>query len=196
MSWVKTDNADLAAKVEQRVRYLERYHPEGPIEILETCQGSGLIWGRVKVELPHRQLRVTGIDVKPKAGRLRLKSERFLAMPGWSFDVIDVDTYGSPWTHWFHALENAPTDRPLTVFLTYGDVMAAGAGGFNPRHLTMLGLDLGEHRLPPGLGSRVYQRCTNMLIGLAHRYGWKPENVESIRPTPRVTYYALHLRRL
>ena len=60
------------------------------------------------------------MDVKPARGRVKVDSERILAMPGWDFDVIDIDTYGMPWGHWIAAVRNAKA--AVTVFLTVGNV--------------------------------------------------------------------------
>lgn len=41
-----------------------------------------------------------------------------LTQPGWQADILDLDTYGSPWKHYNAMLPNL--SGPLTVFLTIG----------------------------------------------------------------------------
>lgn len=65
-----------------------------------------------------------GVDVKPKKGRLKIDSIRVLQQ-GVSQNVIDIDTYGSPWKHWFAMLPNLI--KATTVFLTIGSTMFKGA---------------------------------------------------------------------
>lgn len=124
---MKTDNRNLDAKLEVRRHFLRKYHsqPGAVVRVLDCCQGDGLIWDRLRSEFPVASY--WGVDVKPKRGRLAVKSERVLAQPGWRQDVIDVDTYGTPWTHWLAMLPNlkrGPFLRDdvsgVTVFLTLG----------------------------------------------------------------------------
>lgn len=59
-----------------------------------------------------------GVDVTPKSGRLKIDSVRILGQPGLEQNVIDIDTYGSPWKYWFALTRNAHAS--LTVFPTSG----------------------------------------------------------------------------
>ena len=112
----KTDNHNPAAKLELRRYFLRKYHADGSAQVLDCCQGGGLLWNRLRDEFAT--MSYWGLDVKPKKGRLKLDSARILAQPGWPQDVVDVDTYGSPWKHWAAMLPNVA--RPMTVFLTIG----------------------------------------------------------------------------
>lgn len=120
----KTDNHNPKVKLDLRRHMLRKYHADG-CDVLDCCNGSGVMWGRLREEFIVRSL--VGIDVKPKNGRLRGDSARLLDQPGWTQDVIDVDTYGSPWEHWAAILRHL--DRPRTVFLTWGIVSAGGGSG-------------------------------------------------------------------
>lgn len=113
----KTDNRALGPKLELRRHFLRRFHGEAPPRVFDACQGSGLLWSHLRAE--HPVARYWGVDVKPKRGRLAVDSARVLAQPDWDFDVIDCDTYGSPWVHWRSVLEQMPA-HPVTVFLTIG----------------------------------------------------------------------------
>lgn len=111
-----TDNGNLTGKLNLRRHFLRKYHADGSANVLDCCQGDGVMWGALRKEFDLAGY--WGIDVKPKPGRLKLDSSRILQQPGWPQNVVDIDTYGSPWKHWFAMLPNVV--RPLTVFLTIG----------------------------------------------------------------------------
>lgn len=110
----QTDNHNPAAKLALRKYFLEKYHADGSAEVIDCCQGGGVLWSEIRKTHPIRSY--WGLDLKPKKGRLKLDSVRVLAQAGWPQNVIDVDTYGSPWKHWLALLPNV--QRPMTVFLT------------------------------------------------------------------------------
>ena len=112
----KTDNHNPKAKLDLRRYFLRKYHADGPIHVMDCCQGSGVLWNTLREEFAVDSY--WGLDLKPKKGRLKIDSTRILAQPGWMQNVIDIDTYGSPWKHWAAMLPNIV--RPTTVFLTWG----------------------------------------------------------------------------
>lgn len=110
------DNTNVAAKLDLRYYFLKKYHADNSPRVLDACQGSGILW-----KIIRRQFNVAhylGLDTKEKKGRLKIDSARFLESPGWSFDVIDVDTYSNPWRHFSAILKNG--NEPVTIFLTVG----------------------------------------------------------------------------
>lgn len=152
---VRVDNGDLEAKLELRRYFLSKYHTgaEKP-RVLDCCQGSGVIWGRLRKEFELASY--WGLDVKPKAGRLKIDSARVLAQPGWKENVIDVDTYGSPWKHWVGMQPNV--ERPLSVFLTIGQWQM----GTDSKILEALGL--GRVRIPPGIAVKLHELAVRYLL--------------------------------
>ena len=115
----KTDNSNLESKLELRRYFLQKYPP---ISVLDCCQGSCILWNVLRKEFAPRVY--FPVDVKPKKGRIKMDSARILAASGWSYDCIDVDTYGEPWVHWKHIVEYGR--GAISVFLTYGTVMIRG----------------------------------------------------------------------
>jgi len=115
-----TDNGCVKAKLELRRHFLRKYHSEQPPRVFDCCQGSKVIWTQLQSEFETKSY--WGVDLKPKKGRLKIDSERILNQPGWNFDVIDCDTYGSPWKH-YAAIQRHAT-KPVTVFLTIGQGFA------------------------------------------------------------------------
>ncbi len=120
----KTDNDFLGAKLALRKYFLRKYHANEPPRVIDCCQGSGVIWNSLR-EQGFGTKSYWGLDVKPKKGRMQLESERVLEQQGWDADVIDVDTYGSPWKHWFALLRTKP-EHGVTVFLTAAHITIQG----------------------------------------------------------------------
>jgi hypothetical protein len=113
---LKQDNSNINLKLALRRYLLTRYHAGGGANVLDCCQGEGELWRELQREFPLAGY--WGVDVKPKRGRLRIDSVKILSQPGWDQNVIDIDTYGRPWHHWFALLPHVK--RPLTVFMTVG----------------------------------------------------------------------------
>lgn len=169
MSGPKTDNANPAAKLGLRRHFLSRYHVPDPAapnvtdaHVLDCCQATGRLWKAIRRDTIVASY--WGVDMVRKKGRLRIDSSRILASPGWTQNVIDIDTYGSPWTHWIYLL--ATCDHPVTVFLTIGSV-GTGGGGKLPKHLReALGLNF-ESQIPTGFTPRLMSLGVNAILARA-----------------------------
>lgn len=156
----KTDNHDPRAKLELRRFFLRKYHADHPPDVLDCCQGGGVLWKKLREEFPVRSY--WGVDVKPKKGRLKLDSVRILAQPGWPQNVVDVDTYGSPWKHWEAMLPNV--QRPLTVFLTIGQWQM----GTDSKIFTAIGLQ--GVNVPPGIAVKLHGIAVNYCLTRGYEY--------------------------
>lgn len=132
----KTDNHDPRAKLWLRRHFLTRYHADGSARVLDCCQATGFLWRVLMSEFAVAEY--VGLDVKPRKGRLKIDSARYLDAGGWSHDVIDIDTYGSPWRHWLAVLRFAP--GPVTVFLTIGLIRMGGGGSMQTEAKRILGI--------------------------------------------------------
>lgn len=170
----KTDNSNLAAKLELRQYFLRRYHTAHDMSVFDCCQGEGVIWGVLRQEFTVS--RYWGVDVKPKTGRLKIDSIRVLkqGVPG---NVIDIDTYGPPWRHWFALLGNL--SGPVTVFLTIGR--------FGPNLVSMsseefgaIGLMLPRVRKMPGLVHGLVDMAVDYCLAEALKYGTIVECAEAV----------------
>jgi hypothetical protein len=152
----KTDNHNLTAKLDLRRYFLAKYHTagDGP-DVLDCCQDSRLLWS-----ILGREFKLSGywgLDVKPKKGRLRVDSARVLEQAGLTQNVIDVDTYGSPWRHWLALLRNPI--RPMTVFLTIGQVH------MGTDRLILESLGLGSLRVPQGIAVKLHDLALRYCLG-------------------------------
>lgn len=161
----KTDNTNLRAKLDLRRYFLQKYHGES-LTVLDCCQGSGLIWDQLKKEFKVNNY--TSFDVKPKAGRLKIDSVRFLSAGNIDFNCIDIDTYGSPWRHYFELIKNIKKD--CTVFLT------CGTGGPNRVKLTgqqisALGINLTSiQKLSGTITHKLFDMAINYSLTSAYDY--------------------------
>jgi hypothetical protein len=188
----KVDNDNFGAKLTLRRHFLRRYHvtPDGqPTRVFDACQATGQLWKALRGEFGVQYF---GVDLTPQKGRLKIDSTRVLATPGWSFDVVDVDTYGSPWAQWEQVLRHGRA--PVTVFLTIGSTMFSGST--DNVALRALGLGPVLHLIPPSLRRRFDELGVQYCLALCHRYGWRV--VEALE-APRgrsARYLGVHLRPL
>jgi hypothetical protein len=181
----KTDNKDPAAKLELRRHFLRTYHEDKPPRVFDCCQATGFLWQTLRSEFPVANY--WGVDVKEKKGRLKIDSVRVLEQPGLNADVVDVDTYGSPWKHWAALLPNIK--QPTTVFLTIGQV-SMGTDCLIPA-----ALGLGDLPVPPGIALKLHDMALAHLLGAADRHGLKiVECKEAIGGPANARYIGVHLR--
>lgn len=179
----RIDNQNLPLKLALRRRFLRRYHADGTARVLDCCQGDAAIWSRLRREF--RLASYWGVDMKRKKGRVRVNSVRILAQPGWDQNVIDVDTYGSPWLHWLEILRHVRP--PATVFLTVGAAMFGVASD------ALASLGLGQLKLPPGLAKKIEPLTVSYLLARACESGMIVEDAVTARPGPHVRYIGLRL---
>lgn len=115
--WVKTDNSNLEPKLELRRYFLNKY-PSDPYRVIDCCAGEDQkIWTALRKEFPNVQY--VGLD-KKRVGKaiVKIDAVRWMSQTEWSADVVDIDTYGEPWSVYFAMLENF-VGAEITVFLTY-----------------------------------------------------------------------------
>lgn len=163
----KTDNHNLAGKLALRRHFLEKYHHDDPPNVLDCCQGSGVIWSKLREEFTLAGY--WGLDLKPKKGRLKLDSVRVLKQPGWPQNVIDVDAYGSPWKHWAALLPNVA--RPLTVFLTLGQLTTGTVGSVGNDVLHAAGLKFPSLKLPAAFHVKLRNIFVSYCLSRCCDYG-------------------------
>jgi len=154
----KTDNTNLAAKLDLRRYFLQKYHGDGSARVLDCCQGDGTLWRQLRREFPVASY--WGVDLKKKPGRLAMDSARILAQPGWTENVIDIDTYGGPWKHWISMVPNLC--QQTTVFLTLGRISLTALSK-EQQH----SLGLGAINLPGGMGPKLIEQATHYCLHYA-----------------------------
>jgi hypothetical protein len=171
----KTDNHNPNAKLALRRHFLNRYHlpattikGQRDIRVLDCCQASGRLWGVLRREFAG--VEYWGVDVRPKKGRLKIDSVRILDQPGVTQNVIDIDTYGSPFKHWFALLRNVR--HSVTVFLTIG-LVKIGGGNADSALLEALGLRFRTLKIPNTIGARIAETSVAACIARARDFGFE-----------------------
>jgi len=162
----KTDNGNLREKLFLRRHFIEKYHRPGPFAVIDACAGSGVIWQTLRRQY---DCSYWPLDVKPARGRLAVDSVRVLAQAGWKADIVDIDTYGSPWKHWLAMLPNAPL--PLTVFVTIGSVKINGVAFTDLTQQKLAGLSFKTLRLPAALAGKLGDFLVSSCLTSSYDYG-------------------------
>jgi hypothetical protein len=134
-----------------------------------------------------------GVDVKEKKGRLRIDSEKILAQPGWNYDVIDIDTYGSPWGHWENALRFSGHD--LTIFLTIG-MVKVGGGQTSNEVMRWLGFDAFSPKIPSSLASKCSALAIPYCLARALRHNFQIVEALSAERSKSAEYIGVRLFKL
>jgi hypothetical protein len=169
----QTDNHNPDAKLLLRKYFLEKYHADGSATVFDCCQGGGLMWGTIRNT--HPVASYWGVDVKPKKGRLKIDSIRVVEQ-GLTQNVIDIDTYGSPWKHWVALL--GKLNGAKTVFLTIGTKNTM------PRkvsidELALIGCDI--ENLPAPFAMKLQDICTDAMLAAALKVATITEAQEATR---------------
>ena len=175
----KTDNSNLAAKIKLRRYFLRKYHADRPPDVLDCCQGEGILWEQLQQEFAVRTY--WGVDVKARKGRLKLNSVRILEQAGWPQNVIDVDTYGSPWKHWEAIVANVI--QPTTVFLTIGQWQ------MGTDRVILQSLGMGGLAIPPGIARKLHKMAVSWLLTMGYDYNTIGEAIEVIPSRSSTTRY-------
>ncbi len=178
----KTDNANPKAKLALRYYFLRKYHGDGA-DVFDCCQGEGVMWGTLRQSC--NVATYWGVDVKPKKGRLKIDSVRVVSQPGWSFNVVDIDTYGSPWRHWLEMLPNVT--KPTTVFLTIGQWQM----GTDLRILKAVGL--GGIRPPSGISCKLHGIALSYLLTACYDFDIMLEEVVEAESSGTARYIGVRL---
>lgn len=151
---MEIDNSDLQAKLDLRRHFLNKYHKDKPPRVLDCCQGDGVIWSTLRREFAIASY--WGVDIKRKDGRLKIDSARILSQPGWTQDIIDIDTYGSPWKH-YSAIKHT-ISKPATVFLTIGQWQMGTDGEI------LKAINIADLQPPPGISSQLHDFALSYLL--------------------------------
>ena len=160
----KTDNQDPTGKLLLREYFLKKYHANAP-DVLDCCQATGYLWKKLKTKYSVRLY--MGLDVKPKKGRLKLDSVRYLKAGKWKHDIIDIDTYGSPWDHYEQVLKYM--GKEITVFLTIGQLTTGAVGRISKTGLSAMGLRNLYTTLPPAFHVKLKDKYINYCLGMCYK---------------------------
>jgi hypothetical protein len=183
----RTDNHNPAAKLRLRRHFLDKYHCGEFFSVFDCCRGSGFLW---KTLAKTYEFSYFGVDREPGKGLITVDSARLLEIADLDADVIDVDTYGSPWAHWLNLLPNVT--RPVTVFLTYGLVRIVG-GNIDRRTVEALGMSFPTLEAPPALVIKTSATIPLRMVALAWRHGLKVVEVAEAVNRGNARYFGVRL---
>lgn len=186
---MQTDNHNLTAKLALRRRALRSWGKRRPLRVLDCFAGGQVIWSTLQAEFPVAEY--LSFDLKPRRGRLKLDSLRFLSDQRWTHTVIDLDAYGSPWSHWVQVLRRG---QPCLVFLTIGT-------GRNGRNAVIKrdALDLAgiPADLPFGMHCGLMETVNDRCLGACYAHGLAPREAwEASNPGGNARYIAVLLERM
>lgn len=196
------NNSHLAVKLELRRYFLRKYHlVEGAMKsagasdlpahsktdarVFDAFQAAGVIWSTLRKEFNLASY--WGVDLLEKKGRIKVDSARVLAQPGWRENVIDLDAYGSPWTHYSNMLRTA--DHSLTVFLTLGSRKGIQRRALTNKERAALGISF---KLPPGIGGALSDFVKEFMLARACDRFAVAEALEAL-PSTNARYFGLRL---
>jgi hypothetical protein len=182
----KTDNAHAEAKLNLRRHFLKKFG--GPFHVLDCCQGSGAMWSALRKEFEVASY--WGVDLKHKKGRMKIDSIAICSQPDLRQNVIDVDTYCSPWKHWEAIVANL--SQPTTVFLTWGQVRQSGDSVI----AKAIGLDRLPMKPPQTCFSFLTKWALPFVLGLALDKCRVIECTEVLTTSSTARYFGVRLEPL
>jgi len=174
------DNQHFSAKLNLRRHFLKSF--SGELNVLDCCQGSGQLWSKLRSEFDVSSY--WGVDQKSKKGRMKIDSVRLLNQR-FTQNVIDVDTYGSPWKHWLAMLPNIT--QPTLVFLTFGRLNTTQMTSDVKR---AMGLTLD---IPQSLTIQLHGFGLNFILAEALKYCRIVESAEMKTKAVTAQYFGLQL---
>lgn len=179
----KVDNAAQKSKQVLRLYFLQKYHTDDS-RVFDCCQGSGLVWSEVR-----KQFAVSsywGVDLKSKSGRISIDSVKVVKQ-GVKANVIDVDTYGEPWTHWMELLPHIK--EPTTVFLTCGKI------SISTMSHRVINCVFGKSlRMPPTLTGSLWDYANKVLLSLPLSYGLEIVECMEAVSNNQTRYIGIHIQ--
>lgn len=194
---VPVDNDAKDAKLYLRRYFLDKYHHASRFDhvdghrrpnVLDCCQAEGVLWGELRRDYDVRYL---GVDRTVKKGRLAMDSTRILAFPRLPYQIIDVDTYGSPWRHWDTLLPNLI--GPTTVFLTLGRI-GGSLATVDAAVMQALGLDRLSRKPPQTLRWKIDKEAVASCFARCYHYGVRILEAQEVLPAPKsARYFGVHL---
>ena len=115
---IQKDNHDSTKKLDLRRAFLNDFPKDQPLSVCDCFSGENeVIWTQLRKDFNVGKY--LALDIKEKRGRIAMDSLDYLKLQKFDHDVIDLDSYGSPWEHWFEVLKRV---RTCVVFLTIGQV--------------------------------------------------------------------------
>lgn len=195
------DNTGFMSKVKLRRHMLNKHFGKDEFGVLDACEGDGHVWTVLKEEF--NLSKHLGIDLKEKKGRLAVDSVDFLGEANIaSFDVFDLDAYGSPFPMYEAALSNLA--KPAIFFLTFGSV-GVGFSALS-RHMAEVSkffpdtLDfqfsktlLNGYIVPPGIFHKVRNLTVPYCINRCEEHGFAVTDFCEVTSSATTRYFGIRV---
>lgn len=173
---------NLVAKLNLRRHFLLKY--PGDFSVFDCFQGDGETWAILRREFELESY--WGVDPKAKKGRMKIDSLDVIRQPGFSQNVVDVDTNASPWRHYV-ALAGVIT-KPTTVFMSW----AVGKAN-EPMLASAIGLDRLKVDPPKACFEFLSDWALPFVLGLATSHCEVLECKEAVTSSKSHRFFGLRL---
>jgi len=151
----KLDNDHIPDKIKLRTQYLPK---KDSVKVLECYAGNGVLWNMIKSKYPG--IEVLRIEKENKKA-VALRGDNMKWLPSidiHQFDVIDLDSYGSPIQQLEHVLERGFKGIIHVTFIN------CGMGSLPQKLLSKLGITEKMRKKAPILcSSNQFQKMLDYL---------------------------------
>lgn len=171
----KTDNSNLGSKLALREYFLNKYDKH-ELRVIDCCSGNGILWNNLKNKFTLKIY--VPVDMKRISGQLQVDSVRLLSLKPLNYNVVDIDTYGSPWKHWLALLPNIIL--PTTVFLTIGSTSTGPGSTLSKIERMTLKLNFTRLKIPASFMIKLFRKiAVDFMLALARKHCTIIEAIES-----------------
>jgi hypothetical protein len=180
---LKTDNHNVEAKLGLRKEFIAN-----GMSVLDCFSGEGeAIWSTLRKQ--YQITEYVALDIKAKKNRLKIDSLRFLQSQDWIFDVVDLDAYGSPWSHWMEVLKTNRQSE-IIVFLTIGSAVFGRLSSVALRSMNL------PKETPSGMHKQLSSESVSFMLAECYKFDWIVIKAsEAMNHGGSARYLALHLKK-
>jgi hypothetical protein len=181
---IQKDNHDYTKKLDLRRAFLNDFQKDQPLSVCDCFSGENeVIWTQLRKEFNVGKY--FALDIKEKRGRIAMNSLDYLKLQKFNHDVIDLDSYGSPWEHWFEVLKRG---HSCVVFLTIGQVRL----NVQPKILLReIGIDF---KVPASFHWFLSHIAIPAGLAVAIRRGYRVEKcLEVLNPSGYARYFGIKI---
>ena len=178
---MKTDNHNLAAKLNLRRQFMR----DG-LSVMDCFSGQDeAIWSVLRREFVVTEY--LALDIKHKRNRLKIDSLIILQGQKWTHNVIDLDAYGSPWSHWGEVIKS-DRHETLIIFLTIGTAVFGKLSNFARNAIGV------PSETPTGMDKQLAEISVSFCLSACCKYGWIVDDArEALNPGGNARYIGIKI---
>lgn len=182
----QTENSNLPLKLLIRKKIINEAKFD-QLHIIDCCTAKEMIWENLKKHYDISSY--LPFDIKPQLpGTIKMDSKEALRQMSLSdYNVIDIDTFGEPWEHFYEIINKI--NQKTAVFLTYGRVKVGG-GNISNFAKKIIGIPL-DWKIP--ITDEIVEIFISILFTTISEY----VTIEKVYKVtlPRVSYYGIILNK-